>query len=94
MFYILETLLVDIVKLSARQAEITQYVVDDFALCGGQAGKIRTRRDRLVGAIQTLVLFEFGGVVAEFRQTGVIGSTQRIVVHDGIEMRNRRPQAA
>ena len=91
---VLEAFFVGFVQFRARQAKVAQDVVDDFLLRGREAGEIRARRHCLVGAVQALVLLELGAVVAELRQTVVVGGAQRLIVHHRIKMRHRRPQAA
>jgi len=73
------------------QAEIAQGIGQDLALRGVQMIGSRSFGDAAIGVVEGVILAPFGGVVAEQRQAGVVGVTQRRLIGHRVEMGHWRP---
>ena len=80
-------------QLGAGEAKIAYGVRDDLLLRRRKPGELRARGDALVARIQALVLGDLRVVLGELRDVLVVDRAQRVVVHDGVQVRHRRPHA-
>ncbi len=76
----------------AGESEVAQRVLQELALPGCQPIAL-VGEDRLVRAIQALVLRKLGVPRREQRQTGVVRGAQLVAVDDAIHVADGRPRA-
>ncbi len=78
-------------QFGTGKTEVAHFVVDDFALCGTQAGVFGAFLDRLVAGEELEILSEFSVEARDLRQHGVVGFAPRRNVIDRMQVANDAP---
>ena len=90
---LLVPVLIPLSEVDARQAEIPQGITDNLLPGDAQPGIFLAIGQCLAGVEQVFVLSQFGGVVGQLGQAGVIGPTQVIVIGHRVQVTDGRPGA-
>ncbi|MNZ69287.1 hypothetical protein D3C78_875810 [compost metagenome] len=81
-------------QVDAGQAEVTQGVIEDGLLRHLETGGFGAAGQGLVGLEQRAVLAEFGPVLGQLGQAGLVGGAQLGVVAHGVQVAHRAPGTA
>ncbi len=82
-----------VVISAAIEAEVAQLVGYDFSLRAREPGKVGRGGERLVFSVEREVLREFGVVLRDLRQVGVIGFAYGLAVVDAVQVPDHAPGA-
>ena len=77
------------IERDAGQTEISNGIVDDFALRRVEPRIFGAVGDLFIGLIECFVLAHLSAIFRQLGQARVIGGAQRFGIHDGIHMADR-----